>query len=89
MTSIYFSHSDVNQVQTVMDKELGSIDTWMKANELPVNIKKTNYIMFKPRQKKLSSNVNLSFPITSSLSRNRKLNFLVYIFTRIFAGNHT
>ena len=43
-------------------KELNSIATWMKANKLAVNIKETNkYTIFKPRQKKLSSNVQLFF----------------------------
>lgn len=32
-TNIYFSHSDINQVQIVRNKKLDSIAMWMKANK--------------------------------------------------------
>ena len=57
--SIYFLRLDINQVQVVMNKKLDSIATWMKTNILSVNIEKTSHIIFRPRQKELSSNISL------------------------------
>ena len=34
---------------------MSSISLWMKANKLSVNTKKTNYVIFKPKQKKLKT----------------------------------
>ena len=33
----------------------------MKANKLPVNIKKTNYVVFKSKQKRMGGNLSLAF----------------------------
>ena len=50
-TSIFYSHSDPKRVQSVLNDELCNYDIWLKCNKLSVNIKKTNYIIFKPRQR--------------------------------------
>ena len=54
-TSIYYSHSDPLMLATVLNQELSSISSWMKANKLSVNTKKTNYVIFKPKQKNLKT----------------------------------
>lgn len=52
-TSIFYSHKDLNQLILTLNSELDKISTWMKANKLSVNLKKTNYILFRPSQKKI------------------------------------
>ena len=39
-TSIFYSHSDPNYLESVMNEELQMFDVWMKCNKLSVNIKK-------------------------------------------------
>ena len=49
-----------------MNSELTKISLWMKSNKLSVNIKKTNYVIFKPKQKSvhMSSQISLdSIPL--------------------------
>ena len=60
-TSIFYSHSNPNCLESVLNDELQNIDVWPKWNKLSVNIKKTNYVIFKPRQKKFNSSFSLSF----------------------------
>ena len=60
-TSIFYSHSNPNCLESVLNDELQNIDVWQKYNKLSVNIKKTNYVIFKPRQKKFNSSISLSF----------------------------
>ena len=49
-TSIFYSHPNPNCLESVLNDELQNIDVWQKCNKLSVNIKKTNYVNFKPRQ---------------------------------------
>jgi hypothetical protein len=51
-TSVYYSNSDIKQLEFVLNSELRKLDIWMKSNKLSVNISKINYIIFRPRQKK-------------------------------------
>ena len=60
-TSIFYSHRDQNHLICVLNKELIKIDSWIRSNKLLVNIKKTNYVVFKSAQKKASSDLPLSF----------------------------
>ena len=40
-TSIYYSNSDIKQLEFVLNSELRKLDIWMKSNKLSVNISKT------------------------------------------------
>ena len=60
-TSIFYSHCDQDHPISVLNEELIKIDSWMRSNKLSVNIKKTNYVVFKSAQKKASSDLSLSF----------------------------
>ena len=51
-TGNVYSHSNPNCLESVLNDELQNIDIWLKCNRLSVNIEKTHYVIFKPRQKK-------------------------------------
>ena len=42
-------------LQHILNSELEKVSNWLMANKLTVNIKKTNYVIFKVRQKQLPS----------------------------------
>ena len=44
---------------SLINSELSMLSEWFRANKLSVNISKTNYIIFKPRQKKQIFDFNL------------------------------
>ena len=78
-TSVYYSHSDLKQLEIVLNSELQNIDIWMKSNKLSVNISKTNYLIFRSRQRKINTNLCLQHN-NQILSQKQHIKFLgVYI----------
>ena len=59
-TSLLYSHKDRNQTIAVMNYELMKIMDRLKANKLSLNIAKTNYILFHPKQKLIIFNNNIT-----------------------------
>ena len=55
-TSIFCSHKDANQLVSIFNNELAKIIIWLKVNKLSLNLTKTNFLIFHPRQKKVSVN---------------------------------
>ena len=68
-TSIFFSHSNSNYLENVLNNELLNIDVWLRCNKLLINVQKTNYVIFSPSQRKVNQFFSLSFggqPLTQS-----------------------
>ena len=53
-TSLFYSHKDPNQLIHVMNCELSKISEWLKVNKLSLDVARTNYILFRPRQKPIT-----------------------------------
>ena len=71
--------SDPNKLHSILNDELRNFDVWLKCNKLSVNLQKTNYIIFKSRQKKLNYNFTLFFG-NQSLNQANLTKFLgVYV----------
>ena len=51
-TRVNYSHTDPVSLISVFNNELSNVYRWMKSNKLSVNITKTNYVIFKSRNKK-------------------------------------
>ena len=52
-TSICFEHSDLDVLTSHLNDQLNNVSTWLKANKLSINVKKTKLMIFRPRQKTL------------------------------------
>ena len=79
ITGIFYSHRDQDHLISVLNEELIKIDSWMRSNKLSVNMKKTNYFVFKSAQKKALSDLPLSFN-SKILKEKNSVKFLgVYI----------
>ena len=63
-TSIFCSHKDANHLVSIVNNELAKITIWLKVNKLSLNLTKTNFIIFHPRQKKVNVNVPLTLENT-------------------------
>ena len=46
------SHKDPVYLAASLNSELNKLSAWFKANKLSLNLKKTNFMLFKPRQKR-------------------------------------
>ena len=51
-TNLFMSHKDPVYMAAILDSELNKLSAWFKANKLSLNLKKTKFMLFKPRQKK-------------------------------------
>jgi hypothetical protein len=56
-TNLFMSHKNLNQLTELVNQELISISNWLKLNKLSLNIKKTHFILFHFRQKKISEQI--------------------------------
>ena len=51
-TNILFSHKDLKSLEKIMNDELSNVYRWLVANKLTLNLKKSNFVIFRPHQKK-------------------------------------
>ena len=58
-TNLFFSHKNMDTLQETMNNELEKITTWLCTNKLSLNIKKTHFIIFKSKRKKLKKKVSI------------------------------
>ena len=52
-TSIFYSHSNPNCLESVPNDELQNIDVRLKCNKLSVNIRKTNNVIYKTQTEEI------------------------------------
>ena len=52
-TRIFFEHSDLDVITSHLNDQLNDVSTWLKANKLSINVKKTKLMIFRSRQKTL------------------------------------
>jgi len=59
-TNLFLSHKNLVTLKETMNRELSKIASWLSANKLSLNIKKTHFIIFKSRGKKSNQNVSIT-----------------------------
>ena len=80
-TNLLYANKDLDLLESTVNAELIKVCDWITANQLTLNIKKSNFVIFRPRQKKLSSNITIQIPDISSrkiinLDRKETVKFL-------------
>jgi retron-type reverse transcriptase len=74
-TAIMLAGRDIDDLINIMNAELYKVSTWLKMNKLSVNTEKTNYIIFKPKNRQ--SNSDLSIMIDDiSITRVKQIKHL-------------
>ena len=58
-------------MQSLLNDELRNYDMWLKCGKLSFNIKKTDCVIFKPRQRIANDDFNIFFGITKTNKRNQ------------------
>ena len=56
-TTLFVRGSSVVQLTTILREELPKINEWFAVNKLLVNMNKTNYMIFKPKNKDINPNI--------------------------------
>jgi len=75
-TNLFLSNSNMTDLITKINEELSNISIWLKLNKLSLNIKKTHYMLFHVRQKKLIITSRLKLTQMLLIKLNAQ-NFLV------------
>ena len=52
MIPIYFAEKNLKVIETVVNTELCKLYNWLTFNKLTLNISKSNFVIFHPKQKK-------------------------------------
>ena len=58
-TNIVFSDKCLTTLESIVNTEIQKISRWLQINKLSLNIKKTNYIIFKSKQKLVNYKLNI------------------------------
>ena len=95
-TNLFTSHKDPVYLTASLNSELNKSSTWFKANKLSLNLKKTNYMLFKPRQKRYHFPMQISGLLIfrgkkSKISRDfqGQIRGKISRFCEIFAGKNS
>ena len=56
-TYLLYADRDINSLERVVNVELSKVQEWLVANKLTLNAKKSNFVIFRPYQKKLDGDV--------------------------------
>ena len=58
-TNLLYADKNLKSLKTIVNCELIKVVVWLIANKLSLNIKKTNYIIFHPYQKRINYNIRI------------------------------
>ena len=58
-TNLFFSNKDPTELIELLNREIPKFFQWLMANKLTLNIDKTKLILFKPRQKRASVQIQV------------------------------
>ena len=59
-TNLFFSHKNLQIMESIINHKLCNINTWPCSNKVLLNIEKTNFVIFKPHQKKINYSMELT-----------------------------
>ena len=77
--NLFLQHRDINMLESLINSELEKVHTWLCANRLSLNIDKSNFVIFRPIQRKLPKQVILSIN-NQMLTQETSIRYLgVYI----------
>ena len=54
-TNLFITGNDIQEMVRVINRELANIVDWLKANKLSLNIDKTNFILFRPKSRPVTT----------------------------------
>ena len=58
-SNLFYKSNTLLALQTDLNKELAEVYKWLCVNKLSLNIKKSNFVIFPPRQRKIETNVRI------------------------------
>ena len=50
---VIVANNNLKELESLANRELGNVNEWLNANKLSLNMKKSNFVIFRPRQKNM------------------------------------
>ena len=73
-TTVYMAYDNMNHLYTIVNHELDKLTDWFRANELSLNISKTNYMLFSHLNK---NRINAEIKLANTIvTKTKSVNFL-------------
>ena len=93
-TSKLLANNNLKELESLVNRELGNVNEWLKANKLSLNIKKSNFVIFRPRQKNMPfiPRITIFDPVTNTYANLEMKDYVKYLglmMIQIFHGNIT
>ena len=86
--NLFLKHKNINILENILNNELSKVHSWLCANKLSLNINKSNFVLFRPIQKKLPKSVTL-FINNQSLTEENSIRYLgIYIDSNLNWKSH-
>ena len=74
-TNIYYEAESPEKLESIINKELKQLHTWLIVNRLSLNIEKTNFVVFHPYNKPLSHKITLKIQ-KKTISEKKHVKYL-------------
>ena len=58
-TNLLYADTNLKSLEKTVSSELLKVSDWLNANKLTLNVKKSNYVILRPYQRKLNCSVNI------------------------------
>ena len=58
-TNLLYADKNLRSLEVTVNKELASVCNWLMANKLSLNTKKSNFVIFRPYQKRMNFHVTI------------------------------
>ena len=80
-TSIIFANNNLKELESLVNRELGNVNEWLKVNKLSLNIKKSNFVIFRPRQKNIPfiPRIRIFDPVTNTCANLEMKDYVKYL----------
>ena len=85
-TNLFFSHKDIKILGKTVNEELCKVANWLACNKLSLNVKKTHFMIFKAKNKKM--NLDLNIKIGNEIIERVNTNFLGLIIDDDLSWKH-
>ena len=70
------SHKDSNYLSVMLHSEMDKLSIWFKAHKHSLKLKKTKFMVFKPRQRRSICNIQISILDNQNTVEVKETNFL-------------
>jgi hypothetical protein len=84
-SNLFYKHKNLLTLQNDLNNELNNVHIWLCSNCISLNIEKSNFVIFHPPQKKISSNLKL-YLNGKELKQELIIIIIIYFTTNVFTS---